>query len=284
MNAELPNLLDLIHRATSGDQGALETLVSSVEDDLYGLAMRMLGHPADAEDATQEILLIIVTHLAEFEGRSSFRTWTWRIAAHHLLRVKKGRRETVDFDQISKFLEAGENAPPEDPPVAPTGERAVLIREVKVACTSGMLLALDRDHRMAFVLCEILELSGDEAAAVLEIEPATLRKRVSRAKARLHEYMRSKCGLVNEDNPCRCARQVPVAQKKGNLEPGQLLFATHPVRHPEAPAVASQMQEVDQLQRMVTVFRSHPDYAAPGILQDKLRGLMASGRLRLFDA
>lgn len=107
------------------------------------LAMRMLGHPADAEDATQEILLKIVTRRGSFRGESRLGTWVWRVASNHLLSVKRGRREpeAIGFDQLEEMLRAGlaADAPP------PAGHDAALLEEeVKLGCTQSMLACLDR--------------------------------------------------------------------------------------------------------------------------------------------
>jgi len=77
-----------VKRAQQGDQAALEELIAQIQSKVYGLALRMLWHPEDAQDATQEILLRVVTHLATFRGESSFYTWVYRIAANHLFRFR----------------------------------------------------------------------------------------------------------------------------------------------------------------------------------------------------
>ena len=64
----------LVLRARSGDRQALEDLVHRHQAWIYNIAVRMLHHPQDAEDATQEILIKVLTRLASFEGRSSCRT------------------------------------------------------------------------------------------------------------------------------------------------------------------------------------------------------------------
>jgi len=69
-----PPMEDLVARAQAGDRAALETVIAGVRDRVYNLAMRMLWHPADAEDATQEILVRIITHLGSFRGESVFTT------------------------------------------------------------------------------------------------------------------------------------------------------------------------------------------------------------------
>src|SRR5262245_39241635 len=70
----------LAERAKDGDREALESLLFEIQDDIYRLAMRMLGLRAEAEDATQEILVKVMTHLADFRGESAFKTWVWTIA------------------------------------------------------------------------------------------------------------------------------------------------------------------------------------------------------------
>ena len=74
-------LADRVRAASGGDKEAARAVLEAIRDDVYELALRMLGHPADAEDAAQEILVIVLTHLKSFRGESAFRTWVWRVAA-----------------------------------------------------------------------------------------------------------------------------------------------------------------------------------------------------------
>src|SRR5712691_386510 len=96
----------LVARARAGNREALEELVRRHQGWIYNIAVRMLYHPQDAEDATQEILLKAVTRLSSFEGRSSFRTWLYRIAVNHLLNTKRGRveRESLTFREYGDGL------------------------------------------------------------------------------------------------------------------------------------------------------------------------------------
>src|SRR5262249_22269550 len=87
----------LIAGAQQGDAAALEALVRAIQDQIYRLAMRMVGDPADAEDATQEILVKVITHLGSFRGESTFGTWMYRVAANHLLTLRKLRSEERTF-------------------------------------------------------------------------------------------------------------------------------------------------------------------------------------------
>src|SRR4029450_10124193 len=83
----------LVLRTKSGDRDALEELVGRHHARIYNIAVRMLYHPQDAEDATQEILVKALTALSSFEGRSAFRTWLYRIVINHVLNAKRGRLE-----------------------------------------------------------------------------------------------------------------------------------------------------------------------------------------------
>ena len=85
-NEELSILID---KATSGDEKSLETIIASVQDLVFNLSLRMLGVFPDAEDATQEILLKVITHLSSFKKESSFSTWVFSIASNHLKNYKK---------------------------------------------------------------------------------------------------------------------------------------------------------------------------------------------------
>jgi len=74
---------NFVLRARSGDRQALEDLVQRHQAWIYNIAVRMMHHPQDAEDVTQEILIKVLTRLSSFDGRSSFRTWLYRIVVNH---------------------------------------------------------------------------------------------------------------------------------------------------------------------------------------------------------
>ena len=82
---------ELVRRATSGDAGAVDEIVTALSRPFYNLALRMLHHHQDAEDATQEALFRVVTNLATFRGESRFSTWSWTIATRCVLDFRNGR-------------------------------------------------------------------------------------------------------------------------------------------------------------------------------------------------
>ena len=79
----------LIDQAIAGDKKALELIIGDIQDLVFNLSLRMLGMVADAEDASQEILIKVMTHLSSFRRESSFSTWVFRIAVNHLKDYKK---------------------------------------------------------------------------------------------------------------------------------------------------------------------------------------------------
>jgi RNA polymerase sigma factor (sigma-70 family) len=248
-----------VARAKGGDRSALEFVVRTVQQDVYGVALRFLWHPQDAEDATQEILIRVITGLGGFRGDSGFRTWVYRVACNTLLSLHKQRMEqrSMSFEEFGEDLARGLSNELAQSGYAP--EEALLLEEVKIGCTLAMLMCLDRNHRLAYVLGEVIELDHREAAEVLEITPAAFRKRLSRARASITSFMTSRCGLVNPANACRCRRRVATAVDLGRVDPAKLLFASSMVHAKRFPQVLGKIRQLEETRRAAALYRSHPD-------------------------
>jgi RNA polymerase sigma factor (sigma-70 family) len=272
------DLAPLVRSAASGDKAAARALLDALQDDVYHLALRMLGHPADAEDAAQEILLIVLTHLGSFRGESAFKTWVWRIAANHLARVRRGRREIVTFELLDERLRAGLREEPSD---QPDPEEEALARELRLLCTQAMLLGLDRELRIAYVLGDILGLSGEVAAEVLEIDPAAYRKRLSRARTRLYDFIRGWCGVYDAANPCRCSGQVDGAIERGLIAPENLYMSRQRSR-PTPATLDRAADEVTGLMRVAEVLHGPASWLAPESMTQSLRELIDRKGLELL--
>ena len=155
-----------------------------VQTDVYNLAVRMLWCPDDAADATQEILLKVVTRLASFRGESAFRTWVYRIAANHLLDVRRSRveRESLTFAAFGEIS----SATAIERPAGGMGERsgaAASGRGGKDWLYDGHAALSQPRGAVAYIFGDVFELSGAEAAEVLNISTAAFRQRLSRARA-----------------------------------------------------------------------------------------------------
>ncbi len=166
---------------------------------------------------------------------------------------------------------------------AEQGEDWLFIEEVKIGCTLGMLLCLEREERIAYILGEVFEVSGEEGSAILSISAATFRKRLSRARMRLHTFMEHTCGLVNPAAPCRCTQQAAYKRANGKASLKQLVFAAPLVSQRTNPEVITGMQELAELDRVAALFRSHPDYQAPHSFVEAMQTLLRSAPFRLLN-
>lgn len=248
-----PTLEELARRAVAGDRIAVAGIVGALERPIHALSLRMLWQPQDAEDATQEILVRIITRLSQFDFRSRLTTWAYRVAANYLLDVKKScvERERLDFDSFSRSLVEGLS---DDGPA--DTERSLLTAEVKVGCTLAMLQCLDRPHRLAYVLGEIFDLPAPEAAEAMSLEPAAFRKRLQRARAAIESFTRASCGLVEDEAACRCHLRVRAAVGLGRVRPGLPLLAERQESFAEARELVSRVEDI---KRVVEVHRTtHP--------------------------
>ena|SRR5688572_12663911 len=101
-------LEDVARRAVDGDREALDSLVQALQGGIYGLAVRMLWNREDAEDATQEILVRVVTRLSQFDFRSKLKTWVYRVAVNYILDVKTSPVERMhgELQALKEVLRA----------------------------------------------------------------------------------------------------------------------------------------------------------------------------------
>jgi RNA polymerase sigma factor (sigma-70 family) len=272
--------LALVSRIRQGDRDALERLVMRHQAWIYNIVLRMVYHPEDAEDATQELLIKLLTKLSTFEGRSSFRTWLYRIVVNHVLNMKRARGEAAEwtFSKYGQGLESAADMEMPDQASVPA-DVSLLIDEARISCTSGMLLCLDREQRLVYVLGEIFGVTDTVGAELLETSRDNFRQKLSRARRDLHNFMQERCGLVNRANPCRCAKKTQAFMEAGYVNPRNLLFAkAHVTRVREvAPKTHEDIDALDAAYG--AIHRDHPFHASPDFLA-ALRGLLGEPRFR----
>lgn len=197
-------LAQLAGRALAGDARAVEALCRQLEKPLYRLAVRVLRDVEDARDATQESLLLVVTHLSTFRGESKLFTWAYGISLRHMLRTRAARDRARSHLALELQIRAGlllTTAEPE-------ADRSVEQRETCLGCTRAMLDCLTLEERAAIVLSEILGADDELGATLCGVAGPTYRKRLSRARAKLRPVLEDLCGLTSASNPCSCERQT----------------------------------------------------------------------------
>ena len=260
--------LGLVQLAASGDADAVSSIVKALERPLYSIAIRMLVDRSDAEDATQEALIRIVTRLAQFRGESSFRTWAYRIAVRRVLdfREQRAAAKRVSSEQFGEFLAAGM-----DVHAAERAEDAVLHYQLKLMCGRAMLQCLDGDHRIAFVLGEIVGLTSLEASEVLQLPAATFRKRLSRARSELAEFLGKNCGVFDERNACRCHRRLDRALELGRLQPAECEPAASTG---DLPALRRHLTTIGEMKRTTAFYREEPELVSRRDFVARVRELL----------
>jgi RNA polymerase sigma factor (sigma-70 family) len=234
---------------------------------MYRLALRFLGNPEDAQDASQEILIRIVTRLGTFQGRSRFSTWAYTVAVRSLLRTRKRLYESavIGAEEYAKALDAGLA---DADPTFDEAEYRLLSEEIRISCTYAMLLCLPRPQRAAYLLADVLGLTDVDGAAILECSREAFRQRVSRARRTLRFVIDNRCGLVDPANPCRCGRQIASAEEAGLLDRSQLPLARHP-REEERAWVEPAAKQLDAVVAIGDLYR-FDRFAAPAELWSDL--------------
>ena len=180
----------LVQRARAGDRSATEELFRRHWPGAYQVAVRLLGHEQDAQDATQECMIKALGHLGDFDGRSTFRTWLLRIVTNAAFDSGR-KRQRRPMMRLGPQDGAGDGFEPsiiEDPTLA---LRRHDLRQVLDA-------ALDRispKQRQTFVLFAEAGLTYEEVAAVQEIPVGTVMSRIHTARTKLQKYLDGVTGL-----------------------------------------------------------------------------------------
>jgi RNA polymerase sigma factor (sigma-70 family) len=249
---------DLVKLSVEGDKAALQNLIIRHQLFVYNLALKMTRNVEDAEDLTQEVFVKAITALSKFEGKSKFRTWLYRITVNHFLNTKKKPSElkVADFETYFNDIDNIPNSSLSTEEEADFGET---IEEIRINCTAGMLLCLDREQRIVYILGEMFDIDHNLGSEIMGISAGNFRIRLMRARQDLYNWMNNKCGLVNKNNPCRCSKKTKGFIKAGIVDPTELKFNVRYKRKifelsvEKADQIAETIQDLNKM-----VFQSHP--------------------------
>ena len=248
-------LAALIEQTTAGDRAALETVLAGVQDLVFNLSLRMLGTFHDAEDASQDILLKIMTHLSSFKGESAFTTWVFRIAVNHLKDYRKYMfaQFPLSFEYYGNDIRSGKVQ--DVPDLTQNVEKAILAEELKLSCTNVMLQCLDPESRCIFILGTMFHVDSRIAGDILGITPEAYRQRLSRVRKKMAEFLSEYCGEYGQGS-CRCAGRVNYAIQNHRIAPGQLDF-TSAKPSDAAVEVTAAMEEIDGYSQQFSFCRAY---------------------------
>lgn len=264
----------LVAAAVNGNHQALDQLVRRHQPFIYNVAWKMVHDANDAWDLTQEVMVKVITKLAQFKQHSSFRTWLYRIVVNEFLQSKRRKTEA----QFSTFEDYGERLDAVPNAELNAEERIVfeeLSREMQIRCMSGMLMCLNREQRLIYILGDSFGVDHNIGGEIFEITPQNFRVKLHRARKDLYSYMNNKCGLVNKDNPCRCPKKAKSLKKMGVLDRDNLQFNIS-YKHKIADYVVNNYAEAKETyeEQYTKLFQSHPtreDFDKEDLVAELLR-------------
>ncbi|MDC7224911.1 MAG: sigma-70 family RNA polymerase sigma factor [Spirochaetales bacterium] len=192
---------------------------------IYNLSLNMLHNGEEAEEAAQQIMLKIVEAYPRFQQRSKVETWAYRIARNYL--IDCGQREfrrPLSFEMFEEDLR--DFTPYRGELGLSRTEEKIYAEQVKVGCTLAMLQCLDRESRFLYIVGSIFQIPGKEAAEICGMGHENYRKKLSRTKEKVRNFLNKSCGLVNENAPCRCRRRLLIAKERGRINLEKQLYQT----------------------------------------------------------
>lgn len=258
-----------IEQAVAGDKAALEKVLGSVQDLVFNLSLRMLGTFHDAEDASQDILLKVMTHLSSYKGESTFSTWVFRIAVNHLIDYKKHMFAHVplSFEFYGDDIRSGNIR--DVPDLTQDVEKSILAEELKLSCTNVMLQCLDTESRCIFILGTMFRLDSRTAGEILGLSPEAYRQRLSRIRRKMADFLSEYCGEYGKGQ-CRCADRVNYAIQSHRISPQQLDFTS---AKPTSVVldVKQAMEEIDDLSQQFSFCQT---YQSPERLDQLIRDIL----------
>ena len=256
----------MFETAVAGDRQSLETIILGIQDLVFNLSLRMLGTFPDAEDATQDILLKVMTHLSSFKGESSFSTWVFRIATNHLKNYQKHMfaKFPLSFEYYGDDIKNGRID--DVPDLTQDVEKSVLAEELKLSCTNVMLQCFDPESRCIFILGTMFRVDSRIAGDILGITPEAYRQRLSRIRGRMADFLKEYCGEYGKGT-CRCADRVNYAIRNHRINLAQLDFTTA-VPTETMIEVKEAMENIDGLSQEFSFCKT---YQSPAKLKEFIR-------------
>jgi len=188
MTTELtPTDSELVTAAKAGDNDAFGQLVLRHEANVYGLCLKMLKNPEDAEDCLQEVFVKAYKALPRFREEARFSTWVYRIATNAaLMRIRKKKLDTVSLDRP---LELGGTEVPREVADWTTDPSSAVMNDELSGVLTQHINELPPNNRIVFVLRDVHGLSTEEAAAVLGLTVPAVKSRLHRARLFLRERL-----------------------------------------------------------------------------------------------
>ena len=172
---------------------------------LYHKALKVMGNQQDAEDAAQDVAVILLTKLSTFRGECPFRSWLCRVLTNHIMDMsrKNSRNRHASIPECTRQPDDRTFIDIPDPNTRPV-EWPLLLDEIRSFHTKGVMKCLDRKHRSVYMLGDVYGLDDITGSKIIKTSRTNFRKILSRARCCVYRYMREKLELkgfrINEPN------------------------------------------------------------------------------------
>ena len=163
-------------REGSGERAAFERIMQDYERRVLRIALRLLRHPQDAQDAAQEVFLRLYKHLGRLDGSRGYEAWLFRVTVHVCRDIARRRRRAAGLEEAPELVSCD-----------PHAEDRTALAEQRAIVRRGLGF-LGEKERAALVLRDVEGLSTREVAGILGSSENTVRSQISTARLKLREY------------------------------------------------------------------------------------------------
>lgn len=180
----------LVRRSQQGDPEAMTCLIVKYQDRVYNAILKICSNPDDAAELAQDTFVKVLESIGTFRGQSAFYTWLFRVAVNLTLNHcrKKFKLSPVSLDASSDAGREKEQLVTLLSDHADDPAQIVQQKEL-VQVVVDSIARLNEEHRVVLILRDIEQMSYTQIADVLELEPGTVKSRISRARAALRELL-----------------------------------------------------------------------------------------------
>jgi len=179
--------VDLIKKSQKGDIKAFEELIRDYKKIAYNIALRVMKNKENAEDASQEALIKVYKNIKNFNQKSTFKVWLYRIVMNACIDLqRKNKHEVTSLDSLKKGKDNDYKVEIEDTSKGPDAIlESKLNNEILYKCIDN----LAEDHKQIIILRDLQELSYREISDVLNCSEGTVKSRLSRARTKLKKNL-----------------------------------------------------------------------------------------------
>ena len=163
------------------------------------ISHRMIQNPELAKDAVQEAWMEILKSLNTFKGESKISTWIYTIASRVILRQAKNEK-IYSTQHLSAYFRDGER----ESPFGKEADKRIWVKEMCDMCLTGILHCLSNQDRLLYILYDIAGLPHKEISLIMAEQESTVRKKISRSRKKLHNFLNEECVLFNPRGNCSC--------------------------------------------------------------------------------